>query len=95
MDLVMAQIGAIPAASPWKLWWWLRKGRTVTRVDWRGCMATERHVEKVGKILWRESKQLNDDKWYDGIVVEYDGNPQWEPLDNVRFVGKKHEVEVW
>lgn len=97
MDLVMAQIGAIPAMSPWKLWWYLRPGRQVTRVDWRGCMATERHAEKVGTLKYREQRKLNDNKYWDGIVVRYDGDDydQWEVLDRVRFVGKTRDVEVW
>lgn len=98
--LVLAQIGACESASRLQVWWWLHpwRRRKVTRVDWRGCMATERHVEKEGTLIGRAKRQLfgGGDKWYDGIIVRYlDGTEQWEPLARVRFAGKDHEVEVW
>ena len=83
---------------------WLIRGRKVTRIDWRGCMANVRHVEAVGVLERRESRwtvgyggkcykreELPPARLYvehPGIVVRYPEGERWESLTRVRIVGR-------
>lgn len=69
----------------------LAPGVTVTRIDWRGCMATDRRVEAVGQVV----RHAMHEGRYPGIVVRYPDGEKWEPLAYVKFVGPEKVVEVW
>jgi hypothetical protein len=67
----------------------IKPGFTVTKIDWRGCMATDRRVDDVGDLV-----RLLDHGRYAGAMVQYDKSGlQWEPLDHFRRVNG--ELEVW
>lgn len=72
-----------------------KPGHTVTRVDWRGCMATERHVEDTGDLLRFEDRKLYGGRGPTrGVVVQYDKlGERWEPLDHLRIVNGN--AEIW
>ncbi len=100
MDHTLALFGVTPKKVSN---FWLLPGRRVTRVQWRGCMADVRHVEKIGRIVRRESRwQDNDCRLVErselrtsrrfpvewpGLIVRYDTGDQWEACQDVRFVG--------
>ncbi len=82
---------------------WLLPGRQVTRINWMGCMAYVRKVEKVGHIIRRESRWQNRDGRlvvrselktsrrrpieWPGVIVRYPSGDQWEAESDVRFIG--------
>jgi hypothetical protein len=73
-----------------------RAGHTVTRVQWDGCMATERNGQDVGDLVRYESRVLvGIPRSIDGMVVKYDKlGEQWEPLAHLRMVDGSAEVWV-
>jgi hypothetical protein len=71
----------------------IKSGFTVTRVQWDGCMATDRKEVDIGKVIKHMSSPHNNGK-YRGVLVKYDGRgEQWEPLAHFRRVDGK--LEVW
>lgn len=71
-------------------------GRKVTEVQWDGCMATERKVCGVGRLVRRANNRdlYPDGDSIDGIQVEFgDARLAFFPLSWVRVVND--ELEVW
>lgn len=67
----------------------IKPGFTVTKVEWHGCMATERKEVDVGDVVKHDPHN-----GYPGVVVRWDkGGYQWEPLSHFRKVND--ELEVW
>lgn len=108
MTHAMALLGVTPKHVAT---FWLLPGRRVTRVYWQGCMADVREVDKVGRIVRRESRWQSDGilvrraevrrsirrpvEW-PGIIVRYPTGDQWEALQDVRFIGGRFgSIEVW
>ncbi len=70
----------------------IKVGFTVTKVEWHGCMATEREVIDTGEVVRHEMGSTGN--MYHGVVVRYDERGErWEPLDHFRKVDGA--LEVW
>lgn len=71
----------------------IKPGFTVTKIDWCGCMATDRRWMDTGEIIRHQPSPHSGGK-YPGIVVRWDhGGECWEPLQHFRKVNG--ELEVW
>ena len=60
------------------------------KIQWNGCMATERDVIGHGVIVCASPSPHNNGK-YAGFKVRYQEVERWEPADHFRFVDGKLE----
>lgn len=68
-------------------------GRTVTKVDWRGCMATERCEIDIGEVVRLAPSPYAAGR-YQGLIVLYDKMGElWEPAAHLREVNGA--LEIW
>lgn len=73
-----------------------KAGANVTFIDWRGCMATVRHVDGVGTLrAVRRHRPYGALGAMLGCMVERDGRETWHPLASFRLVGNNDRIEVW
>lgn len=83
----------------------LLPGRLVTKVDWRGCMATERREEGTGRVLGLSRYGKNGyTNWRNprgtlGVDIDYGKGPNWctwTDFSRMRFVGRwPYHLEEW
>lgn len=68
----------------------IKPGFTVTKVEWHGCMATDRKEVDVGDVIEHRIQHGR----YGGVIVKYDQcGKRWEPYEHFRKVND--ELEVW
>lgn len=90
MDHVMNIVGNCP---PIKIM--PKMGWTIVKVEWEGCMATNRVEVDIGDILgYGIQKLVGSFDPVPGIWIEYDKRgTRWEPLDRLRVVNGA--AEIW
>lgn len=71
----------------------IKPGYTVTKVQWDGCMATERTEIDIGEVIKHQPSPHNNGR-YPGVLIKYDiCGVQWEPMAHFRKVNGS--LEVW
>lgn len=71
----------------------IKCGMRFEKIQWNGCMATDRDVIGHGVIIRAKPSPHNNGK-YAGFTVRYqEDGERWEPADHFRFVGGK--LECW
>lgn len=102
MDLIQHAIdllGVGKTLPSWRFKCHLHNGAPVTVVDWRGCMATDRHVLHTGHVVrianQREKFGTRADSIECLVIRKPDGSEDWQPLERTRLIGTERRVEIW